>query len=382
MNRSPRANHEGHSLPLVANLPAATVSRSLLRTGLTAGKGFNRRNRRSWLICAGLLLTLLTTMQLSLLLGHYALSFDELCGFFWRLVTGQGAMEQQRDATIYSLLFDIRLPRILAAVLIGAALAVAGGTFQALFVNPLVSPGILGVLSGASFGAALGMVLHLSWLGVQLSAFVFGSLAVATAAAIALIYRHSRSSILLILGGMISSSLFTALLSVLKYTADPYDSLPAIVYWLMGSLSLCDRHSLMLLSLPMLVSIGVLCCLAKHLNAMSLGDEEAQALGIQVRRVRLVAISLATLSSALCVVLAGVVGWIGLIIPHMARFLLGADNRAVLPASALMGALFLLLADNLSRTLFPYEIPIGILTALVGIPVFIIVMKHAQEGGQ
>lgn len=380
MSRFRYPGSEARPATLIPRSWALPGTATLLGTASTPVSRVGHRDRRKRLICSGLLLLLCLTMALSLLLGHYTLSFDDLAGFLLKLVTGQGRMAPQRFDLIANLLLDIRLPRILAAVLIGSALAVAGGTFQALFVNPLVSPGVLGVLSGASFGAALGMVLQLSWLGVQLSAFAGGSLAVVTAATIALLYRHSRSPILLILGGMISSSLFTALLSILKYTADPYDSLPAIVYWLMGSLSFCDRNSLALLSLPMLLSILVLCCLAKYLNVMSLGDEEAQALGIPVRRVRLLAISLATFSSALCVVLAGVVGWIGLIIPHMARFLLGADNRAVLPASALMGALFLLLADNLSRTLLAHEIPIGILTALVGIPVFVVVLKHAREG--
>jgi iron complex transport system permease protein len=346
----------------------------------TACRWMHRSFSRERLVFVGLVLVLLAAMQGSLLLGKYPVSLDDYRQFTHLLISGQFDAARQQFATLYSVLFEIRLPRIIAAVVIGASLSVAGSTFQAMFVNPLVSPGILGVLAGSSFGAALGMVLQLPWLGVQLSAFVFGSLAVATAVLIAMLYRNSRSVIILILGGVISSSLFTALLSVLKYSADPYDTLPAIVYWLMGSLSFSDKDTILLLAGPMLLSVAILTLMAKYLNALSLGDEEAQSLGLNVRRIKAIAITLATLVSALCVVLAGVIGWIGLIIPHMARLLLGADNRKVLPASALIGALFLLVTDNLSRTLFVHEIPIGILTSLVGIPIFIIVLKNAREG--
>lgn len=338
------------------------------------------RGRREQRVFFLLAVVLFLVMQVSLLLGKYPISADEYLAFAKLYVTGHGSEAAGRFATLYSVLMEIRLPRIFAASIIGASLSVAGSTYQAMFVNPLVSPGLLGVLAGASFGAALGMVLRLPWLGIQLVAFSGGALAVAVALLIAMIYQNSRSVIILILGGVVSSSLFTALLSILKYTADPYDTLPAIVYWLMGSLSLCDRTTVGLLFGPMLAALIGLLLLAKYLNALSLGEEEARSLGVNVQRVRLIAISLATLVSALCVVMAGVIGWIGLIIPHIARLLFGADNRKVLPASALIGAIFLLLTDNLSRTLFVHEVPIGILTSLVGIPIFVLVLKNAREG--
>jgi len=339
-----------------------------------------RRERMEKWAFALLIVLLLVVVQLSLLLGKYPISADEYLAFAKLYVTGHGATAQNQFATLHSVLIEIRLPRIFAASIIGAALSVAGSTFQAMFINPLVSPGLLGVLAGASFGAALGMVLRLPWFGVQIVAFSCGALAVGLALLIASIYKNSRSMIILILGGVISSSLFTALLSILKYTADPYDTLPAIVYWLMGSLSFCDRSTDGVLFAPILAALIGLLMTAKYLNALSLGDEEARALGVNVQRVRLIAIFLATLVSALCVVMAGVIGWIGLIIPHIARLLFGADNRKVLPASALIGAIFLLLTDNLSRTLFVHEVPIGILTSLVGIPIFVLVLKNAREG--
>ncbi|MDY0190009.1 MAG: iron ABC transporter permease [Desulfuromonas sp.] len=351
-----------------------------IASGVTLQQRQEVRLRKEQWVFFVLVMLLLAVMQMSLLLGKYPISADEYLAFAKLYVTGHGAEAAQRFSTLYSVLVEIRLPRIIAASIIGAALAVAGSTFQAMFVNPLVSPGLLGVLAGASFGAALGMVLRLPWFGIQLAAFVCGALAVALALLIAMIYKNSRSVIILILGGVISSSLFTALLSVLKYTADPYDTLPAIVYWLMGSLSFCDSATVGLLFGPMLAALIGLLLLAKQLNALSLGDEEARALGVNVRRIKVIAITLATLISALCVVMAGVIGWIGLIIPHIARMLFGADNRKVLPASALIGAIFLLVTDNLSRTLFINEVPIGILTSLVGIPIFVLVLKNAREG--
>jgi len=186
--------------------------------------------------------------------------------------------------------------------------------------------------------------------------------------------------IVLVLGGIISSSLFTSFLSVLKYTADPQNTLPTIVYWLMGNLALSSKESIYMLLMPMLISMIALVLLSKYLNALSLGDEEAKALGVNVVFLKITAIFFATLLSALSVVLAGVIGWIGLIIPHITRLIFGADNQIVLPMSAFIGAIFLVVVDNVSRLMMNYEIPIGILTSLIGIPIFIVVLKNAREG--
>ena len=250
-----------------------------------------------------------------------------------------------------------------------------------MFVNPLVSPGILGVLAGASFGAALGIMVSNSWFGVQLFSFIFGFVAVLVALGVAKIYGRSGSqTILLVLGGVISSALFSALLSVVKYVADPYNKLPTIVYWLMGSFSAVDMKTLGSVAIPLLLSTLILSLMGKYLNILSLGDEDAKALGVRVTWVRNSAILLATLLSTLTVVVAGMIGWVGLIIPHIARFLVGADNRVLLPMCALLGATFLIIVDTVCRTSMSVEIPIGIATSLIGIPIFILALRNAKKG--
>jgi len=319
------------------------------------------------------------TVAISLTLGKYPLGWSELADFLLLKSFGMGAMEPDRYSLLSSLLFEIRLPRILAAALIGASLAVAGASSQAMFVNPLVSPSLLGVLAGASFGAALGMVFFTNWLAVQCLTFLFGFLAVGIAVGIAKIHK-GNTILLLILGGVISSALFTSLLSVVKYIADSANQLPAIVQWLMGGLSLVDHKTLLAAGIPQIVSIALMILFSGYLNALSMGDEEAQSLGIHVEWIRMFLIFLATLMSALTVVIAGMIGWVGLIIPHIARMLVGPDNKILIPASALIGAIYLMIVDDFSRMLFNVEIPIGIITSLVGIPFFVLILRKAKKG--
>lgn len=319
------------------------------------------------------------TVAISLTLGKYPLGWSELADFLLLKFFGMGVMESDRYSLLASLLFDIRLPRILAAALIGASLAVAGASFQAMFVNPLVSPSLLGVLAGASFGAALGMVFFTNWLAVQCLTFLFGFLAVGIAVGIAKIHK-GNTILLLILGGVISSALFTSLLSVVKYIADSANQLPAIVQWLMGGLSLVDHKTLLAAGIPQIVSIALMILFSGYLNALSMGDEEARSLGIHVEWIRMFLIFLATLMSALTVVVAGMIGWVGLIIPHIARMLVGPDNKILIPASALIGAIYLMIVDDISRMLFNVEIPIGIITSLVGIPFFVLILRKAKKG--
>ncbi|MEM5557871.1 FecCD family ABC transporter permease [Aliarcobacter cryaerophilus] len=327
-----------------------------------------------------LIVILILMINISLFLGQYQISFDEYLMFLKKFVGLNSLIDNEKYETMKSIIFDIRLPRIISAILIGASLAVAGASFQAMFVNPLVSPGILGVLSGASFGAALGMILGLNWFLINLSTFIFGILAVFFAITISFIYSSSRNMIILVLGGIISSSLFSALLSIIKYGADTNDVLPAITYWLMGSLSFSTSSIVWNLTIPMLGGILILIFFSKYLNALSLGDEEAKALGVNTKLLKLIIIIVATLISALSVILAGIIGWIGLIIPHITRLIFGADNKVILPMSALIGAIFLLLVDNTSKLIFSFEIPIGIVTAIIGIPIFIFVLKNAKKG--
>lgn len=332
--------------------------------------------RRYALSLSAAFVVLLLVATLTLMWGQYPVDTRTLAGFLEYKLFGGEALPQY--ALLENIIVQIRLPRILLAMLIGAALATSGAAFQAMFVNPLVSPGILGVLAGASFGAALGMLVSEQWWVVQALAFVFGFVAVGFAVMVGGMVRAGRSSIMLVLGGVISGSLFTALLSVVKYVADPYSTLPAIVYWLMGSLSMADLDGVALAAVPMLLGIGGLIVLGRYFDLLSLGDEEARALGINVARIRFIAIVLATLASALSVVMAGIIGWVGLIIPHIVRMAFGPSHTLLMPLSAITGAAFLLLADSVSRLALSVEIPIGILTSLIGIPVFIIVLKHAR----
>ncbi|BDV42192.1 iron ABC transporter permease [Geotalea uraniireducens] len=322
---------------------------------------------------------LLIVIFASLCLGKYPLPPGEIGAFLRAEWFGGAALPPDRTELLRNLLLEIRLPRILAAALIGAALAVSGAAYQAMFVNPLVSPALLGVLAGASCGAALGMVLFKSWYAVQCATFLGGIAAVALAVGLARIYRIG-GTIMLVLGGVISGALFSALLSLVKYLADPYNQLPAIVYWLMGNLSLADRAMVFRTGVPMLAGVAVLILSARYLNILSMGDEEAAALGVNVARVRLTVITAATLVSALTVVVAGAVGWVGLIIPHIARMVAGPDNETLLPVAALLGAGYLVAVDDVARLAFAFELPIGIVTALVGIPFFMLVLGNARKG--
>ena len=319
---------------------------------------------------------LLGFMLLSVLIGKYGFNAEDYLTYFKAVIKGEDLKNYQ---VMHTLITEIRLPRIMACIIIGASLAISGSAYQAMFVNPLVSPSILGVLSGAGFGAAIGMFFGLNEYLIQLSTFAFGFIAVLTALSISAFYSRSGSIIVLVLGGVISGSLFTSLLSALKYAADPNDSLPAITYFLMGSLGFASKNFIQISILPMFVGILLLAFSGKYLNALSLGEEEAKSLGINVARVKIFVILVATFISALSVTIAGIIGWIGLIVPHMARFIFGADNRAVLSSSAIIGAIFLLFCDNFSRLMFTFEVPIGIVTSLFGIPIFILVLRRAKK---
>ena len=332
---------------------------------------------RSTIWITSLLLLLGATVLVSLALGKYPMPLEELCRYLgsgW----GFGALANERVALLHNIVVQIRLPRIMAAVLIGAALSVSGAAFQSMFINPLVSPSLLGVLSGASFGAALGMILSNNWMLVQASSFCFGLLAVLLSLLVARLYRGDQL-LMLLLGGILSGALFTSLLSVVKYLADPYNQLPAIVYWLMGGLSLVDGRTLLYTALPMTIGMSVILLLSPYLNILSMGDDEAKTMGVNVKLIRLILIFCATLISALTVVLGGMIGWVGLIIPHLARLLVGPDNRLLLPVGALLGALYLVVVDDFSRLFFNVEIPLGIVTSLVGVPCLALVLKNARK---
>lgn len=265
---------------------------------------------------------------------------------------------------------NVRLPRIIAAAFVGMALSTAGCVYQGMFKNPMVSPDILGSSAGAGFGAALGIFLGRGSLGITISAFSFGILAVVTALIAAYKYRHNPT-LGLVLAGIMIGSLFSAATSFIKLVADPTDELPAITYWLMGSLANIRLKDLYLLCPCVFIGLIPLLLLRWRLNILTQGDEEARALGVNVKALRVVVIICATLMSSACVAVSGMIGWVGLVIPHFARKAVGCDYKHLLPAAVLMGGSFMMVVDNIARTLATSEVPIGILTAFVGAPFFL-----------
>ena len=350
-------------------------------SGIPNAAGLTKKRLRlpKMLSCAGGLGLLGAVILVSLGLGKYPISPKDILAFLGQSWFGASYFNEEQMEVMKNVLWNIRFPRILAAALVGSALSVSGSAYQAMFVNPLVSPSILGVLWGASFGAAIGIVFLKSWYAVQLTTLVGGLAAVAIAIGIARIYRVN-STIMLVLGGIVSGTLFTSLLELVKYTADPYNELPAITYWLMGSLSQPDLEMAINAAIPICIGIGVLIFLSRHLNVLSLGDEEARALGLNVPRIRLIVIICATVISAMTVGIVGSITWVGLIVPHFTRMITGPDNERLLPAAAIIGAIYLIAVDDICRLIFSFELPVGVVTSLVGVPCFIFVLRNARKG--
>lgn len=308
-------------------------------------------------------------------IGRYQIDIDILL----RIIASKAIpVEQTWPVSSETALFQVRLPRIAIAILVGAALAGSGATFQGVFRNPLVSPFILGVSAGAGFGAAFAILLGGGALAIQLSAFCCGASAVIASVLLGRIYS-SNPTLVLVLAGIIVGGVFTALLSLLKYTADPENRLPVIEYWLMGSLSVARQHVLMGLAVITLPTMVLMLALRWRLNLLAFGDETAQSLGVNVRRERLIHIALATVLASSAVSVCGVVGWVGLVVPHLARLLVGPDHNRLIPTSLLVGAIFLLCVDTLARTVSSSEIPLGVVTALVGAPVFAVLLRRGER---
>ena len=281
----------------------------------------------------------------------------------------------------YNLVTRIRLPRILVAMLIGTSLAVTGTAFQGIFRNPLVDSNILGVTSGAGFGAALALLLQLGPAMVQAMAFFFGLLAVLAAFSVSRLY-HSAPMLVLTLVGILVGSFFGSLTSLLKYVADPLDTLPAITYWLLGSLADVTRDDVPALLTITLGGMVFLWAVRWRLNVLSLGDSEALSLGLRPVRLKLSVILCSTLMTAMAVSVGGVIGWVGLVVPHAARTLVGPDHLRLVPASMALGAVFLLAIDTLSRTLWANEIPLGVFTGIVGVPLLLVILRVNRTGWQ
>ncbi|MDR2477280.1 MAG: iron ABC transporter permease [Treponema sp.] len=313
----------------------------------------------------------------SFMIGKFSIPPVELLRILFTRLTG-GA--QDWSPQIHAVIFHVRLPRVCAAVLVGAGLSAAGASYQGLFNNPLVSPDVLGASAGAAFGAALAIIRGASYAGVSLSAFVFGIAAVLAAALVSFRAR-ANPTLALVLAGIMFSSLFSSATSFLKLIADTTNQLPAITYWLMGSLAGIRERDLLFAAVPVAAGLIVLFLFRWQLNLITMGEDEARSLGVNTRLVRCMVTGGATLITAACVSVSGMIGWVGLVVPHFARMLAGFDNRTLLPASMLLGASYLLMVDNAARTLSTTEIPIGILTAFIGAPFFVYLILNRGNRG-
>ena len=336
----------------------------------------SKEQRTCQKIFLGLLLLLLGMIVISVASGKYGVSPVELFRAMGNHIFGA---KFSYDPNVDTVLFRIRMPRILLGILIGAGLSCAGAAYQGLFQNPMVSPDLLGASWGAGFGAALGLLLSLPYMWVSALSFICGLFAVYLTY---LIGTHCRGNQKLgfILGGILVGSLFSAGVSYLKLAADPTDTLPAITYWLMGSLASARISDIQLAAIPMIAGIVPIFLLRWRLNLLSLGENEARSMGIEVKKTRLIFICCATLVTSAAVSVSGMIGWVGLVVPHIARMLMGSDNRKVIPASLILGATYLLLVDTIARTIATVEIPLGILTAVLGSPFLLYLILRNSQG--
>jgi iron complex transport system permease protein len=312
---------------------------------------------------------LVALTALAFAVGRYPISPADL----WAVLTGDAPVRVQ------SVVFQIRGPRVMAAIVVGAALAAAGSAYQGMFRNPLVSPDILGVSTGAALGAAVAIFFSVNTLVVQLCAFAGGLVAVGVVYWVGSRLRRHDPLLALVLTGVVIGTLLGSLIALLKYLADPYNQLPAITYWLLGSLASVAPHDLA--AAAALVSLGLapMLLLRWRINVLALPDDEARSLGVDTVKLRTLVIAAATLMTAAAVAISGIIGWVGLLIPHAARLVVGPDFRRLLPLAMLLGAAFLLAVDTLSRTLSSVEVPPGVLTALIGTPFFLWLFALARR---
>lgn len=331
-------------------------------------------DRRFWILCISLASLLVVTFFVSFVLGRYS---GISIGDVFKILINQivDVFEQTWEARDVTVVTKLRLPRILASILVGAALAISGATYQALFANPMASPDTLGVSSGSGLGACFGILLGWSSAWISSSAFIIGVVAVLFTLFVSmLISRGKNSTVFLVLIGMVISSFLSAIISIIKYVADPEDQLPEITYWLMGSFSGVDMKEVLIFLVLFLIGFVPLLLIRWRMNLLSLSYYEVRSLGENVNVLRVICIICATLLTAASVAISGGIGWVGLVVPHIVRIIVGNDFRRILPASALMGSVYLLIMDDISRCMFASEIPIGILTSVIGVPVFFVIL--------
>jgi iron complex transport system permease protein len=311
----------------------------------------------------------------ALALGPYPLEWSDVSRALGRMIGIDGG-----PVTPGEIVFTrVRLPRVIADILVGAALAGAGAAYQTLFRNPLVSPDILGVSSGAGLGAAVGILLSLPVIGIEALAFAAGIATVVIVYMIAAAMRNLDRTLVLVLAGVVVGALAGACIALVKILADPYDQLPAITFWLLGSLAGVKNADLVVAVPVVLVALVPLALLRWRIGVLSLGDDEARAVGVDVPRLRATVIAAATLMTASAVAISGVIGWIGLMMPHIARMLAGPNFAKMLPVALLLGAAFILVVDTIARTMARVETPIGILTAVIGAPFFLWLLARGRR---
>ncbi len=326
--------------------------------------------KRTWL----LLCLPVIAFIISFALGRYPVGPGELIKVLFNRIT---PIAITWDTVIETVVFQIRLPRITAAMVIGAALTASGAAYQGMFRNPLISPDILGASAGAGFGAALAIYLSLGIIGIQIFSFAGGLIAVMLTCMLSSRIRHDPT-LALVLTGILVGTIFSSCLSLTKYLADPYDKLPTITFWLMGSLASIRPRALAMASIAITIGAVPIYLLRWRINVLSMGEDEARVLGVNTRRLRQVIIFGATLMTSASVAVSGMIGWVGLIMPHLARLIVGPDYRKLLPYSMVLGSTYLVMVDNLARMLTQEELPLGILTSVIGAPFFMYLLLYGK----
>ena len=324
------------------------------------------------MVVGALTILLIIALLASLLIGRYDISLKECLGILASKIFDITPVWTKVQA---NMLWLVRVPRVLIAMLVGMALSVAGTSYQCIFRNPLAAPDILGASTGAAFGAAYAILQGYGSTAITVCAFASSLVCVALVVLVSKICKGNRV-INLVLAGIMIGSLFSAATSYLKLIADPNNTLPAITYWMMGSISGADTGKLAYVWIPMLVSAVPIILLRWKMNLLTIDDDEARTMGVNTGRVRNIVIVCATLLTAASVSVSGIIGWVGLVIPHMARRLVGNDCRILIPVSALCGGVFLILVDDIARSLYTTELPLGVLTAFIGAPFFIYLMAR------
>ncbi len=344
---------------------------------LKSDKGFNVK-----------LIILLSILAIAFILSFLVGRYDLSVGLIWDILVAQLGKIPVLDkiidyvpywaSTLETVVVQVRLPRIMCCILVGGALSVSGASYQTLFKNPMVSPDLLGVSAGAGFGAALCMLNDGSWWQIQLAAFAFGLLAVTAAYSIGKLFGHSNITVL-VLAGVVVSSVFQSLLSIIKTMADTENTLPSITFWLMGSMGRADIKDLGVMLLISIFSLLMIFLFRHQINTLAAGENEALTMGVNVPRVKLIVVATSTLLTVCSVSICGIVGWIGMVVPHIARILVGANYSKLVPISFAIGGVFLLLIDNMIRGPIGVDLPLGVLTSLIGTPVFVVLLTRARR---